>query len=80
VLVQILYPKVDWLLEALLRITGAYPAFMRPRAFTFKIRYFILIPSLAYGSYNDRVRRAASVRGQSVVIWDFEYARMFLRF
>ncbi|KAF8637079.1 hypothetical protein AX17_003079 [Amanita inopinata Kibby_2008] len=42
--------------QALLRITGAYPAFMRP----------------PYGSYNDLVRQAAAVRGQQLVMWDFD--------
>lgn len=39
VLVQIPYSGVDWHLVALLRITGAYPAFMRPRTFKFFIIY-----------------------------------------
>jgi len=42
--------------QALLRITGAYPAFMRP----------------PYGNYNDLVRRASAIRGQSLVLWDFD--------
>src|SRR5260221_11931559 len=79
VLVQNPYSGVDWLLVALFRITGAYPAFMRPRRFKFFfISSRILIPSLAFGAYNDQVRLAASIRGQSVVIWDFEYASMLL--
>lgn len=46
-----------WLIEqAILRITGAYPAFFRP----------------PYGSFNDLVLQAAYVRGQQVVIWDFD--------
>ncbi|KAF8637075.1 hypothetical protein AX17_003075 [Amanita inopinata Kibby_2008] len=46
-----------WKIEqALFRITGAYVAFMRP----------------PYGSYNDLVRAAAKVRGQQVVMWDFD--------
>jgi peptidoglycan/xylan/chitin deacetylase (PgdA/CDA1 family) len=42
--------------QALVRITGAYPAFMRP----------------PYGNYNDQVLDASGIRGQSVVIWDFD--------
>ncbi|EDR10826.1 carbohydrate esterase family 4 protein [Laccaria bicolor S238N-H82] len=42
--------------QALMRITGAYPAFMRP----------------PYGNYNDMVLEASGIRGQSVVIWDFD--------
>ncbi|KJA21062.1 carbohydrate esterase family 4 protein [Hypholoma sublateritium FD-334 SS-4] len=42
--------------QALVRITGAYPAFMRP----------------PFGNYNDLVLDASGVRGQSVVIWDFD--------
>ncbi|KAG2021007.1 chitin deacetylase [Coprinopsis cinerea AmutBmut pab1-1] len=42
--------------QALMRITGAKPAFMRP----------------PYGSYNDLVLDAAGNRGQTVVIWDFD--------
>lgn len=46
-----------WRVElALLRIVGAYPAFMRP----------------PYGSYNDLVLQASAIRGQGVVIWDFD--------
>lgn len=42
--------------EALIRIIGANPAFMRP----------------PFGSYNDNVRRVSEVRGQTVVNWDFD--------
>ncbi|KJA21037.1 carbohydrate esterase family 4 protein [Hypholoma sublateritium FD-334 SS-4] len=42
--------------QALVRITGAYPAFMRP----------------PYGNYNNLVLDASGIRGQSVVIWDFD--------
>jgi peptidoglycan/xylan/chitin deacetylase (PgdA/CDA1 family) len=42
--------------EALLKITGAYPAFMRP----------------PYGNYNNLVRQASYIRGQSLVIWDLD--------
>ncbi|TFK36750.1 chitin deacetylase [Crucibulum laeve] len=46
-----------WLVEeALMKITGAYPAFARP----------------PYGEYNDLVREVAGVRGQSLAIWDFD--------
>ncbi|RDB28531.1 hypothetical protein Hypma_014946 [Hypsizygus marmoreus] len=46
-----------WKVElALQRITGAYPAFMRP----------------PYGSYNNLVLDASGARGQSVVTWDFD--------
>jgi len=46
-----------WLVEqALERILGVTPAFMRP----------------PYGEYNDLVRQAAYVRGQKLVIWDFD--------
>lgn len=39
-----------------MRITGAMPAFMRP----------------PYGSYNQMVLDASGIRGQGVVVWDFE--------
>jgi peptidoglycan/xylan/chitin deacetylase (PgdA/CDA1 family) len=42
--------------QALVRITGAYPAFMRP----------------PYGNFNNMVLDASGIRGQSVVIWDFD--------
>lgn len=42
--------------QALQRIAGVVPAFMRP----------------PYGNYNDLVRDASGVRGQTVVIWDFD--------
>ncbi|KAG8991483.1 Carbohydrate esterase 4 protein [Tulasnella sp. 427] len=46
-----------WRVEnAITRITGAYPAFLRP----------------PYGTYNDLVRQAAYIHGQSLVIWDFD--------
>ncbi|KAG5645106.1 hypothetical protein DXG03_006920 [Asterophora parasitica] len=44
--------------QALQRITGVIPAFVRP----------------PYGEYNDLVLEVARVRGQTVTIWDFEYA------
>ncbi|KAF8172085.1 carbohydrate esterase family 4 protein [Pholiota molesta] len=42
--------------QALVRITGAYPAFMRP----------------PYGNYNNLVREAAAARGQTLAVWDFD--------
>ncbi|KAF9562580.1 chitin deacetylase [Agrocybe pediades] len=46
-----------WLVEeALLKITGAYPAFARP----------------PYGEYNDLVKQVAGSRGQDLVNWDFD--------
>ncbi|THU85891.1 carbohydrate esterase family 4 protein [Dendrothele bispora CBS 962.96] len=42
--------------QALQRIVGASPAFMRP----------------PYGNYNNLVRQASAVRGQRIVIWDFD--------
>ncbi|TEB31432.1 carbohydrate esterase family 4 protein [Coprinellus micaceus] len=42
--------------QALIRITGANPAWMRP----------------PYGSYNNLVRQASAVRGQSLVNWDLD--------
>ncbi|CAE6401881.1 unnamed protein product [Rhizoctonia solani] len=42
--------------QALQRIIGVTPAFMRP----------------PYGSYNDNVRNVAGVRGQKLAIWDFD--------
>ncbi|KAH0584793.1 hypothetical protein H2248_008073 [Termitomyces sp. 'cryptogamus'] len=46
-----------WRVElALSRIIGVVPAFMRP----------------PYGNYNDLVRQASEIRGQKLVIWDFD--------
>ncbi|KAG5726443.1 Chitin deacetylase, partial [Termitomyces sp. T112] len=46
-----------WRVElALSRIVGVVPAFMRP----------------PYGNYNDLVRQASEIRGQKLVIWDFD--------
>jgi len=42
--------------QALQRIVGVVPAFMRP----------------PYGNYNDLVLQASYVRGQKVVLWDFD--------
>lgn len=42
--------------QALERIIGVTPAFMRP----------------PYGNYNDLVRQASYVRGQKLVIWDLD--------
>jgi len=46
-----------WRVElALMRITGANPAFMRP----------------PFGNYNNLVRQASAVRNQSLVTWDLD--------
>lgn len=46
-----------WRVEkALMQIIGVQPAQMRP----------------PYGEYNDLVREAAGIRGQSIVLWDFD--------
>lgn len=46
-----------WLIEeAIMKITGAYPAFVRP----------------PFGNYNDLVKEVARVRGQAVTLWDFD--------
>jgi len=46
-----------WLIEqALQKITGVYPAFMRP----------------PYGSYNELVQQVAAERNQTLVMWDFD--------
>ncbi|KAK1228236.1 hypothetical protein PQX77_008748 [Marasmius sp. AFHP31] len=42
--------------QALQRIVGVVPAFMRP----------------PYGSFNQNVQDVAGARGQSLVIWDFD--------
>lgn len=42
--------------QALQRIAGVVPAFMRP----------------PYGNYNDNVRNVAGARGQKIAIWDFD--------
>jgi peptidoglycan/xylan/chitin deacetylase (PgdA/CDA1 family) len=42
--------------QALQRIVGVQPAFMRP----------------PFGSYNDNVRSVASARGQKLAIWDYD--------
>ncbi|EAU90589.1 chitin deacetylase [Coprinopsis cinerea okayama7 len=42
--------------EALQRITGALPAFMRP----------------PYGNYNNLVREVSASRHQAIVLWDFD--------
>ena len=36
--------------------------------------FFLLYVTLAYGNYNDMVLDASGIRGQSVIIWDFEWA------
>ena len=43
--------------QALARIAGVYPAFVRP----------------PFGSFNDLVVEVAGARGQTVAIWDLEY-------
>jgi len=46
-----------WLIEeALQKITGTYPAFLRP----------------PYGNYNDLVLQAGAVRNQTIIMWDFD--------
>ncbi|KAF5359809.1 hypothetical protein D9756_003631 [Leucocoprinus leucothites] len=46
-----------WRVEnALNKISGHYPAFMRP----------------PFGSYNDLVREASAIRGQALALWDFD--------
>jgi len=42
--------------QALQRLVGVTPAFMRP----------------PYGSYNNLVRQVAHERGQKLIIWDFD--------
>ncbi|KAG8908939.1 Carbohydrate esterase 4 protein [Tulasnella sp. 403] len=42
--------------QALQRIIGVTPAFMRP----------------PYGNYNDLVRQASYIRGQALALWDFD--------
>ena len=63
-------------LEAIQRITGAVPAFMRPRASTSptlsSFSVFLPFAVVAYGNYNGLVLTVAGQRGQSVVNWDFE--------
>lgn len=62
--------------EALTRIIGAYPAFMRPREYRAPfndIQIQTCFIQLAFGSFNDLVQQASGVRGQSIAIWDFEY-------
>ncbi|KAF9445669.1 carbohydrate esterase family 4 protein [Macrolepiota fuliginosa MF-IS2] len=49
--------------EALIKITGAAPAFMRPH----------LTPDrIAYGEYNDNVLSVAASLKETVVTWDFD--------
>ncbi|KAJ2922538.1 hypothetical protein H1R20_g14558, partial [Candolleomyces eurysporus] len=47
---------LNWDQKALSRITGAYPAWVRP----------------PYGNYNNLVRQAAATRGLSIANWDFD--------
>ncbi|KAG9079760.1 Carbohydrate esterase 4 protein [Ceratobasidium sp. 370] len=42
--------------QALQKITGVVPAFMRP----------------PFGEYNDNVKNVAGARGQSIAMWDFD--------
>ena len=35
--------------------------------------------SLAYGNYNDMILDASGIRGQSVILWDFEWVHYILR-
>ncbi|TFK71515.1 carbohydrate esterase family 4 protein [Pluteus cervinus] len=42
--------------DALLKIIGVMPAFVRP----------------PYGLYNDLVREVAGLRGQTIILWDFD--------
>ena len=57
-------------------ILGAYPAMVRPRRPFLSLPrslsiYTPLLPP-AYGNYNNLVRQAAQVRGQTLINWDFE--------
>jgi hypothetical protein len=68
-------PILTMIAEALVRITGAYPAFMRPRELlrsVFLLPLLILLIFKAYGNYNNLVREAAAARGQTLAVWDFE--------
>lgn len=68
------------IIDALNKILGITPAFIRPRTSIPSSResesyHRTLVSNLlsAYGSYNDLVLGAAAYRGQTVVTWDFEY-------
>ncbi|KAG6843343.1 hypothetical protein H0H93_001326, partial [Arthromyces matolae] len=46
---------------------------MRPRmSLPASIEAYPLTLSIAYGNYNDLVRSASAIRGQKLVIWDFD--------
>lgn len=67
-----------WLAEeAIWKITGAYPAMVRPREhYHTNFSDPKLRPPLhytAYGEQNGMVIEAARVRGQTIALWDFEY-------
>jgi hypothetical protein len=59
--------------EALWKIVGRYPAFMRPR--TLNSSFLLETSNIrkAYGNYNNLVLQASYIRGQVVAVWDFEY-------
>jgi hypothetical protein len=67
------------IVEAIQKITGVTPAFMRPRT----LRYVLLrqrknsYHRTAYGEYNAQVLEVAGKYGQTVTIWDFEYTFIF---
>ena len=71
------------LLEALLKIAGVYPAFMRPRTilcwYYFNEQSLIRDVLVAFGSYNDLVRQVSAARNQSLVLWDFEWVLFIIR-
>lgn len=63
-------------LEALIKIAGVMPAFMRPRRAYFAAKLCpgdLTILSIAYGAYNDIVRTVSGIRGQTIANWNFEY-------
>ncbi|KIJ94301.1 carbohydrate esterase family 4 protein [Laccaria amethystina LaAM-08-1] len=62
-----------WLVEqALWKIVGRYPAFMRPR--TLNSSFLLETSNIrkAYGNYNNLVLQASYIRGQVVAVWDFD--------
>ncbi len=40
----------------------------------------VLTAGLAYGAYNDLVRRGFAARGQGLALWDFEYVSVPFQF
>jgi hypothetical protein len=63
--------------EAIYRITGAYPAYTRPRALFPDLHppFTISRPSpitAAFGEYNQLVQEVAGLRGQTLANWDFD--------